>query len=93
MAKTIGQFTYKVIAPKDDDSPFSAFVHIGPENWSMDESNWPSLTPQLMSEGEIDYHIAAFKEDLDRVGKQAKAALRRANEQTLKAVSARNSSN
>jgi len=93
MAKTIGQFTYKIIAPKGDDLPFNAIVHIGPENWSTDESGWPSQTPQLMSEGEIDYHIAAFKEDLERVGKLAKAALRRANEQTLEAVRARNNSN
>ena len=51
MAKTIGQFTYKIIAPKGDDLPFNAIVHIGPENWSTDESGWPSQTPQLMSEG------------------------------------------
>ncbi len=91
MAKTIGKFTYKIIAPTGNDRPFNAIVHIGPENWSTDGSGWPVLTPQLMTEGEIDYCIAAFKEDLDRVGKLAKAALSRANKQNLAAVKRRNS--
>ena len=35
-----------------------------------------------MTEGEIDWHIRAYKEDLDRVGRLAKRALKRANQRT-----------
>lgn len=37
-----------------------------------------SLSPHLMTESEVDQHIAALKDDLDDVGSRAKAALRQA---------------
>ena len=82
MAKTIGTFTYRLIAPREDDMPFNAITHIGLQRWSNLGDDWPILSPQLMTEGEIDYHINAYKEDLDRVGRLAKRALKRANEKT-----------
>lgn len=86
MAKTIGTFTYRLIAPNKGDTPFNAIVHIGPKNWSTDKGGWVLLTPQLMNEGEIDYYVAAFKADLDKVGRLAKTALRKANDRTRAAA-------
>lgn len=80
MAATIGKFEYRIIAPRKGDPPFSPFIHIGLENWSTAADGWPRLTPQLMTDGEIDYYVSKFKADLDKVGRLAKRALQRANE-------------
>ena len=82
MAKTVGRFDYSILAPKQGDIPVNAIVHIVPKTYSTDESGRPLLSPQLMSEQEIDWHVQAYKEDLDHVGRLAKRALRRANERT-----------
>ena len=86
MTKTIGKFTYQLIAPRKDDTPLSAIIRIGPQNWSTGEDGWVCLTPDLMSDSEIDYYINAFKKDLERVRRLAKRALKRANEKTLASV-------
>jgi hypothetical protein len=44
--------------------PFRAIVHIGPRHWSTGEDGWPCLTPNLMTEGEIDHYVSALKADL-----------------------------
>lgn len=85
MAKTVGRFTYRIHAPKKGDMPFKAFkaiVHIVPKTYSTDEERRPLLSPELMTEQEIDWHVQAYKEDLDRVGRIAKRALQRANQKT-----------
>ena len=48
------------------------------------EDGWPILSPSLISENEIDSYIQLCKEDLDRVGKEAKRALRDTNSRTIK---------
>ena len=82
MAKTVGRFDYRILAPKKGDRPFNAIVHIVPKTYSSNEDGWPLLSPQLMTEQEIDWHVQAYKEDLDRVGRLAKRALQRANKRT-----------
>lgn len=82
MAKVTGAFTYDIAIPSIGGMPFNAIVHIGPENWTTDKNGCVHLTPDLMSEGEIDYHVTALKADLDKVGRLAKVALRKANEKT-----------
>ena len=87
MAKTIGQFDYTTHAPKKRDVPFIPFpaiVHIVLKEHSTDEDGWIRLSPELMSEQEIDGYVQACKEDLDRVGRLAKRALQCANERTRK---------
>jgi len=83
MAKTIGRFTYRIVAPGKGDRPFNAIVNLGPHHWSTEKDGWPCLTPNLMTEGEIDHYVSALKVDLDRVGRVAKKALTRANDRTL----------
>ncbi|MEE8625608.1 MAG: hypothetical protein V3T19_09730 [Acidiferrobacterales bacterium] len=55
MAKTIGTFTYRIIAPGKDDMAFNAIVRIGLQQWSTDKDDWPIVSPDLMTEGEIDW--------------------------------------
>jgi hypothetical protein len=90
MAKTIGIFRYDIVKMKKTDViPGSSFVHICLQRWSRDESDVPILTPQLMTDGEIDGYVNALKADLDSVGRRAKAALARAKASTLKIVADR----
>ena len=56
------------------------------KDYGTDREGWPLLSPQLVHEGEIDWYIQAFKDDLDRVGRLAKAALKRANQRTHERV-------
>ena len=81
-----GRFSYRITAPKKNSGiPFHARVHIVPKFYSSGgKDGWPLLSPELMSEQEIDWHVQAYKKDLDRVGRLAKRALQRANERTRK---------
>ena len=59
MAKTSGQFSYRIRAPRKGDAPFNAIVHICSD--ILLACNWPLLSPQLMTEQETDWHIRAYK--------------------------------
>ena len=83
MAKTIGRFWYAISSPKKGDLPMNAIVNIVPKVYSRNADGEIHLSPDLTSEGEIDWHIQAYKDDLDHVGRLAKRALRRANKRTL----------
>jgi hypothetical protein len=91
MSKTIGQFAYSLRQMRPSDRlTFKPIVTIDLDHYSRGvNSPMPSVTPHLLSEGEVDAWIQALKEDLDAVGRRAKAALRRANEATDKIVSGR----
>ena len=81
MAPTTGTFHYFVLAPKKDELPFSPIIRLHLKMWSHDEGNdLPLITPQLINDQEIDYWVDALKRDLDRIGRLAKGALKRANE-------------
>jgi len=91
MSQTIKQFDYKIIKMKKSDSmPFGPIVIINLDHWSGGNGEAPQISPHLMSEGEIDGHIALLKADLDAVGRRAKRALAKAKEDTLAIVSVRN---
>lgn len=83
MGKTIGAFRYRILAPQKGAKPFSPIVYIELGDHSADENGWPRVSPQLMTEREIDGQVEALKADLDHVGNLAKNALRRAKLQTL----------
>lgn len=89
MSNTIGQFDYRIETMKKGDSlPFDPQVHIELKRWGM-KGDVPVISPTLMSEAEIDEQIKFMKDDLDAVGKRAKAALRQAREKTKTIVSER----
>ena len=92
MSSTIKTFGYSIIKmKKTDQMPFSPIVHICLERWSSTKDNVPTISPQLMTDGEIDAHVKALQDDLAAVGIRAKAALGRAKTATQKIVSDRNS--
>ncbi len=92
MSNTIGNFGYTIVKMKKSDGLlFNPVVHICLQRWSTQSDGTPIVTPQLISEEEIDWYVKALKDDLDSVGRKAKAALVRANTSTLKIVSDRNS--
>lgn len=79
MGKTIGQFTFHIVKMgKNERLPFNPIVTIGLDHYSSNKDEMPSVSANLMTEDEIDYHIQALKDDLDAVGKKAKVALRKA---------------
>lgn len=93
MGKTIGVFDYTIAKMNKSDSyPFDPILHMCLQAWSRSEDGPPTITPQLMSEGEIDWYIEALKRDLDAAGQRAKAALTRAKQSTQKIVSDRRTS-
>ena len=75
MAKTVCTFSYRILSPKKGDRPFNAIVHIIPKNYSLDKDEWPLLSPQLMTEQEIDWHVEAYEADLEHVGRACEARL------------------
>lgn len=85
MTSTIGRFTFHCLSPKKTDEPlrpFNAIVHIVPKTLSRDADGRLLLSPDLMTEEEIEGYIDEMKKDLDRVGKLAKEALSCANAKT-----------
>lgn len=90
MGKTIGTFDYTIEKMKPDDRPFNPVVHICLQNWSPGSGNVPRVSPELMTEGEIDEQVNALKADLDNVGRKAKAALVRAKESNQKIIAGGN---
>ena len=55
----------------------NAIVHLSLANFTTSNDGNIHLSPQLMSEGEIDAYVKALKDDLDHVGSLAKKALRK----------------
>lgn len=92
MSKTIKQFEFQVIKmPKGDGLPFNPHVEITLDHWMRNGDGSPIISPHLMTSDEIDFHIQQLKVDLDAVGKRAKAALLRAQNETISIISNRNS--
>lgn len=86
MAKTTGQFDYRIRKPKIGATPLPAIVHIIPKAYTTEDDEWPLLSPGLASEQEIDGYVQECKEDLDHVGRLAKRALQRHNQKTHELV-------
>ncbi len=55
--------------------PFSSFVEIILENRTPSHNGFVAITPQLMSDSQIDAHVTELKKDLDRVAVMAKIEL------------------
>lgn len=63
--------------PSDTEIPTTPEVVLFVQYGSRTDFGAPTITPNLATEGEIDWHIKALKDDLDRVGDAAKRALRK----------------
>ena len=92
MSKTIGVFGISISKMAESGRPpVDPFVHICLERWSTTEEDVPTLSPELKTKSEIDNHIRSLKEDLDNVGRRAKAALKAAQTSTQEIVASRSS--
>ena len=76
------RFDYRIVASKKGGIPFTPYIYFIPSFYSSDDDGCSLLSPQI-TESEIDGYIQAYKGDLDRMGKRAKRALRRAHKRTL----------
>jgi len=83
MANTIGIFDHEVIGgrehrlPDGELYPTSPFVRIQLQQWFESEDGI-SISPQLMTDAEIDSFNVQLRKDLDAVHQRAKADLRSA---------------
>lgn len=79
---TIGQFSFELFKrPKDASLPMQPFVKISLKHWGDTVGGPPGapvISSQLMTDAEIDAHIKALKDDLDKVSSEAKGALLKA---------------
>jgi hypothetical protein len=91
MSKTIGQFDFDLVKmQKGDSMPFNPHVTIVLKHWgATDSGGAPVVSANLMTDAEIDWQIAAMKEDIDAVGRRAKAALHKARDAPLAIVASR----
>ena len=92
MSKTVGQFDYSItqLRKADDQLPFHPFVVLCLKQWGvLSAESPPTISTQLLTADEIDFHIRRLKEDLDAVGESAKRALKKATAATRVIVSSR----
>ena len=88
---------FRMLAPEklgERDIPFSAQLRLAVTGWSGfmdDETGICFMSPLLANEGEIDHYINQYKKELDRVAKEAKQSLNRANDRTLEMICQRKS--
>jgi hypothetical protein len=79
---TIGQFSFELFKrPKNASLPMHPFVRLCLQHWGDPiggPSGAPAISSQLMTDEEIDAHIQALKDDLEKVSTEAKRALRKA---------------
>jgi hypothetical protein len=78
VSTTIKQFDYSITKGRPGDTPFSPHVVLTLAGHGTNEDGTPLLSANLMTSAEIDFQIQALKDDLDAVGKRAKAALAKA---------------
>jgi len=88
MAATIKRFDYSITKMKESDPyPFDPIVRICLARVAKNNKGEIEISPDLMTEDEIDHYIGELKSDLDAVGKRAKSALKSARASTMDSVS------
>ena len=63
------------MGPKRGDRPSTPFVQIVLDHHSTSINGHASLTPHMVSDGEIDANVSLLKKDLDRAAQMAKLIL------------------
>ncbi len=84
MAKTIEQFGFESTQmDKDSSLPFNPYVRLClAQKCGETRDGFPLISPNLMTDQEIDHHIALLKADLDALARSAKSGLKKAQEKT-----------
>lgn len=83
MSSRINRITFEVLPPKPIDHPVKPFCHIQVGTHTVGEEGEIRLSPQLMTNREIDEYIDYLIADLEHVRKAAKKRLAKANKGQL----------
>jgi hypothetical protein len=77
VVNTIKKFHFVIVKNKYNEMPMNPIINICVSNWTIsDRSDAPIVTPDLMTDREMDEYIRYLQDDLAAVGLAAKAALR-----------------
>ena len=68
------------VKPMKGDPPFTPYFHIYLSEYFSDSEGYPLLSPELMTEKEIDEAIDFLVIQLEKARKSAKSKLRKAKE-------------
>jgi hypothetical protein len=68
------------VAPGKGDIPFPPYVHIYLSEYSSDSAGRPLMSPELMTDREIDEAIDYLASQLEKVRKAAKLQLKKIKE-------------
>lgn len=91
MANTIGRFDFEATEMEKEGSlPFDPIIRLCLKvSHGNTRDGFPLISPDLMSEAEIDEYILQLKADLESVGRSAKIKLKKSKEKTLNLVNQR----
>ncbi len=74
------------VAPRKGDPPFTPYAHIYLSHHSIDDSGRNLMSPQLMTDVEIDETVNQLIEQLEKARKKAKNELQKKKEQLHKSL-------
>lgn len=66
------RLTYRWIAPKDADYPFSPFVHIVPASYGATDNGDVLLTPQCVTPTEVEEQVDQMIADLIQIKRETR---------------------
>ncbi len=90
MSNTIGQFDFAISRMhREDQLPSPPAVVLTLQRFGRRDDGMPAISANLMTDTEIDRHVADLKADLDAVAAQAKKALTEAKAATKAIVDER----
>ena len=69
------------VAPRKNDPPFNPYVYIFVSEYAKDSTGRIKLSPQLINDGEIDFHVNYLIKQLEKICKKAKSELIKSKEQ------------
>ena len=76
MSENTYSLQYWIRGGKDESYPTSPIVNICLKTWSTKKDIPPIISPDLMTEGEIDHHVNKLQSELETIRVEAKKALR-----------------
>lgn len=77
----MAEISVLTVAPRKGDLPFTPYVHIYLSSHSMDDSGRSLMSPELMTDIEIDETVNQLIEQLEKARKKAKKELQKKKEQ------------
>ena len=78
----MAEISVLTVAPKKGELPFSPFVHLYLTSHSIDDAGRDLMSPQLMTDIEIDETVDQLIKQLEKARKKAKKELQKAKGKT-----------